>query len=107
NLQAADVQISSITTSSHEVIAGSLFVPLKDRRDGHDFIADAFSRGAAAFFMRRGHKIARTLDKAMLARAIVVDDPQLALGRLAHFHRNRFSPLVIAVTGSNGKTTTK
>lgn len=107
NLYQTPGKVTSITNSSLEVKPGSLFVPLTDRRDGHEFIADAIGRGAVAFFARRGHKILKQLDAAAQAKAILVDDPLLALGRLAAFHRSRFSPLVIAVTGSNGKTTTK
>lgn len=99
--------ISSITTSSVEAIPGSLFVPLTDKRDGHEFIADALERGASAFFLKTNHPISKKLSQKQLAAAIKVDDPLLALGRLAQFHRRRFAPIVIAVTGSNGKTTTK
>jgi UDP-N-acetylmuramoyl-tripeptide--D-alanyl-D-alanine ligase len=106
-IHAPEIRLRSITTSSLEVERGSLFVPLTDRRDGHEFIADALSRGASAYFVRKGHEILKKLDAKQRQLAIVVDDPLLALGRLAAFHRSRFSPLVIAVTGSNGKTTTK
>lgn len=102
---APDIRLRSITNSSLEVKPGSLFVPLADRRDGHDFIEDALHRGASAFFLKKKHPSAKKFRND--ARAIPVDDPQLALGALAHFHRSRFTPLVIAVTGSNGKTTTK
>ncbi len=107
HLACPDMRVHSITTSSTEVKPGSLFVPLVDRRDGHEFIDDAVSRGAACFFMKEGHAIAKKLKGDVLQRSIVVKDPLLALGQLAHFHRRRFAPLVIAVTGSNGKTTTK
>lgn len=106
-IHAPKIQLRAITTSSLEVQPASLFVPLIDRRDGHDFIADALRRGAAAFFARKGHPVLNKLNAEQRALAIAVDDPLLALGRLAAFHRNRFSPLVIGVTGSNGKTTTK
>lgn len=106
-IHAPEIRLRSITTSSLEAEQGSLFVPLTDRRDGHEFIADALTRGASAFFVRKGHEVLKKLDAKQRQLAIVVDDPLLALGRLAAFHRNRFSPLVIAVTGSNGKTTTK
>jgi len=107
SVHAPQTRIRSITTSSLEVEPGSLFVPLADRRDGHEFISDALSRGASAFLARRGHAVLQSLPGPQRATAIEVDDPQLALGRLAAFHRGRFAPLVIAVTGSNGKTTTK
>ena len=102
---APDIRLQSITNSSLEVKPGSLFVPLADRRDGHDFIDDALKRGASAFFLKKNHAAAKKFKGD--TRAILVDDPLLALGALAHFHRNRFTPLVIAITGSNGKTTTK
>lgn len=57
--------------------------------------------------MKKGHPISRKLGPSILRRAIVVSDPLLALGRLSAFHRNRYAPLIVAVTGSNGKTTTK
>lgn len=100
-------RLSSITTSSQEAGPGALFVPLTDKRDGHDFIHDALDRGASAYFLRKNHPVRKKLSRAALALAIEVEDPLLALGRLAHFHRRRFAPLVIAATGSNGKTTTK
>lgn len=104
---APEKRITSITNSSLEVRPGSLFVPLLDKRDGHDFIADAALKGAAAFFLKKGHPATRKLSADLRALAIEVEDPLAALGKLAQFHRNRFAPLIIAVTGSNGKTTTK
>jgi len=106
-LDAETVRFTSITNSSLEVKEGSLFVPLADKRDGHDFIADAVRRGAAAFFLKKQHPVTKKLSAEILRRAIVVDDPLEALGRLAHFHRMRFTPFIVAITGSNGKTTTK
>lgn len=106
-VHSPQITLGSITTSSQEVTQGSLFVPLTDKRDGHDFIADALDRGAAAFFLRKNHPIRKKLSKQALAVAIEVKQPLLALAKLAAFHRNRFAPLVIGVTGSNGKTTTK
>lgn len=101
------LRFTSITTSSLEAKPGSLFVPLKDKRDGHDFITDALRRGAVAFLARKNHPVLHKLQSAEKERAIIVRDPITALGALAAFHRKRFTPLVIGVTGSNGKTTTK
>jgi UDP-N-acetylmuramoyl-tripeptide--D-alanyl-D-alanine ligase len=106
-LDQPTVKISSITTSSQEATAGSLFVPLVDKRDGHMFIQDALHRGAVAFLMKHRHVIEQKLTPEQRRKAIVVADPLIALGQIAAFHRRRFVPLVIAVTGSNGKTTTK
>lgn len=107
HLDSENIRLSSITTSSLEVKPGSLFVPLIDRRDGHDYIQDAVARGAAAFLMQAGHAVSKKLTKEMLTKAIVVEDTQKALGDLARFHRDRFAAFIVAVTGSNGKTTTK
>jgi len=106
-LDSSALRIKSITNSSLEVKPGSVFVPLVDKRDGHDFISDALRRGAAAFFCQEGHAVLKKLSREEKSRCIIVKDTLLALGALAHFHRRRFSPWVIAVTGSNGKTTTK
>jgi len=100
-------RLRSIATSSLEARPGSLFVPLVDRRDGHEFIADALRRGASAFLAKKNHAILKTLGQEERNKAIIVKDPLLALGALAQFHRQRFTPLVVGITGSNGKTTTK
>ncbi|TGN18607.1 UDP-N-acetylmuramoyl-tripeptide--D-alanyl-D-alanine ligase [Leptospira idonii] len=99
--------VRTIATSSMECKTGSLFVPLKDKRDGHEFIPDAISRGASFFLCEKNHPILRTLSEKDKAKAILVSHTLEALGKLARFHRNRFFPLVIAVTGSSGKTSTK
>ena len=76
----------------------SLFVVLKGARDGHDFIPDAMSKGASAVLCSR-----RVGDYP----AIYVDDPRLALGKIARAERQRLTMKVVAVTGSVGKSTTK
>lgn len=103
----ADLFFKSISTSSLECKPGTLFIPLKDKRDGHEFILDALSRGATGFFCEKKHTILTKLNASQLQKAILVDDTLASLGKLAKFHRRRFQPLLIAVTGSSGKTTTK
>ncbi|TGK07887.1 UDP-N-acetylmuramoyl-tripeptide--D-alanyl-D-alanine ligase [Leptospira semungkisensis] len=100
-------QILSITTASSMAEPNSLFVPLRGNRDGHDFIADALNRGASYFLCEKDHPILETLSDLEKRKAIQVKDTLLALGKLGEFHRSRFNPIVIAVTGSSGKTTTK
>ncbi|PJZ86045.1 UDP-N-acetylmuramoyl-tripeptide--D-alanyl-D-alanine ligase [Leptospira harrisiae] len=96
-----------ITTSSAESKKRTLFVPLRGTRDGHDFIPDALAKGASAFLCEKNHPILNTLSLADKSRAILVPDCLAALGKLANYHRNRFQTIVLAVTGSSGKTTTK
>ncbi len=96
--------VRGVSTDSRTLRPGDLFVPLAGERfDGHDFIADALGRGAAATLIRQG----RPLPQAGEAAVVLVDDPLLALHRLAAWYRARLGARVVAVTGSNGKTTTK
>ena len=83
---------------SRLIESGDLFVPLKGARDGHDFIATAFAQGAAA-----------TLSERPVAEGayILVDDVLTAFQRLAQYYLEKMQVDVLAVTGSNGKTTTK
>lgn len=96
-----------ITNSSREVKPNSLFIPLKAERDGHLFIEDAIQKGAIGFLYTKGNKHFRNLPKDIQAKGIPVDDTWTGLGILGHFHRSRFNPFVIGITGSSGKTTTK
>ena len=99
------VTFSGVSTDSRSIASGELFIALRgDHFDGHDFIAAAKARGAcAAMVDARG---AETLVDAGLP-LLVVENTRLALGALAAFWRRRFAIPVIAVTGSNGKTTSK
>lgn len=95
----ADLALTGLEFDSRKIEAGHLFVPLKGARDGHDFIDVAFGNGCAA-----------TLSECELADEqphILVDDCLLALQDLAAYYIDKMQVEVIAVTGSNGKTTTK
>ena len=99
-----DVPFASVSTDSRAIPAGSLFVAIRGERfDGHDYVAAARAAGAAAALVAEGAAIG---DPGALP-LLVVEDPRLALGRLAAAWRRRFAIPVIAVTGSNGKTTVK
>lgn len=98
-----------LCTDSRLLEDGALFVALPGERfDGADFLAEAVTRGAAGLVCAQGRGDAVT-DDAETAGAFLIEvaDPLLALGDLARAHRLRFEPLVVGVTGSNGKTTTK
>jgi len=101
-LMGADVALSGVSTDTRAIGAGQLFIALSGERfDAHDFLAQAGESGAAAFMVADAAKLPAG------ASAVVVDDTRLGLGRLAAAWRASFTLPVIAVTGSNGKTTTK
>jgi UDP-N-acetylmuramoyl-tripeptide--D-alanyl-D-alanine ligase len=85
---------------------GQLFVPLPgSRADGHAFIAEAFRRGASASLCAREHFAA--LEGREPGPLVVVDDVTAGFVRLARRFRERWHGLMLCVTGSAGKTTTK
>jgi UDP-N-acetylmuramoyl-tripeptide--D-alanyl-D-alanine ligase len=96
-----------ITTDSRRVVAGSVFVPLRGEHfDGHNFIAQAFARGARVCFCSHDWyaNAPQDLREHMLLR---VDDTLLAYQAIARQWRRQWAGLVIGVTGSSGKTSTK
>lgn len=95
------VRISSVSTDSRDLAAGALFVALSgDHFEGHAFVKQARAAGAAALL------VSRDVEHGGLP-TILVPDTLEALGELARAHRQRFRGPVIAITGSNGKTTTR
>ncbi|MBQ8552461.1 MAG: UDP-N-acetylmuramoyl-tripeptide--D-alanyl-D-alanine ligase [Clostridia bacterium] len=97
--------ITSIVTDSRESESGALFVAIKGERfDGHDFISQALSRGAAAVLAER---MPEGLDEEQAARVLVTESSVEALGKVAGAYKARIHPRTVAVTGSVGKTTTK
>src|SRR5690554_4797863 len=99
----SDGIIDNIVIDSREAAPGSLFVAFAGENvDGHDFVADSFSRGAVAALVER--EVAAPRDGVVIR----VDSTEKALQRLAAWQRNKFQALqVLAITGSSGKTTTK
>jgi len=105
--QAPRGAVRRVCTDSREIRPGDLFVALKgDRFDGHDFVATAVRRGAVAAVV---HESFRGVGEADGSASVLlgVADPLLAYQQLATVHRSRFDIPTVAVTGSNGKTTTK
>ncbi|WP_281983784.1 UDP-N-acetylmuramoyl-tripeptide--D-alanyl-D-alanine ligase [Azonexus hydrophilus] len=101
-LLGADRRIAGVSTDTRAVAPGQLFIALRGERfDAHDFLETAVTAGAAALLVADAARVPAG------ASAVLVDDTRLALGRLAAAWRSQFSLPVIAVTGSNGKTTTK
>ena len=100
-----DARFDSVSTDSRTLAQGALFVALRGERfDGHRFIDAAKERGAAA---------AMVMEDAGAGNGdpglpfLVVDDTCRALGRLAAHWRGRFDIPLVAVSGSNGKTTVR
>jgi len=103
--------VTGVSTDSRAIHEGELFFALAGPHfDGHDFVVDALRGRAvgAVIAAARGPELARAVSRGGAAGVLIeVDDPRRALGRLAVFHARQLSADVIAVVGSNGKTTTK
>ncbi len=101
-LVGADPALAGVSTDTRAIAAGQLFVALRGERfDAHDFLDQAIAAGATALLVSDAARVPAGVP------ALVVDDTRIALGKLAAAWRARFAIPVIAVTGSNGKTTTK
>ena len=99
-LSGADRRFTGCSYDSRTLQPGELFVALRGpQRDGHDFIPDALARGAGAALVDR--------DAGYPLPVIKVDDARKRAGLLAGHWRAGFDMPIIAVTGSNGKTTVK
>lgn len=97
------VTVSSVCFDSRDAEDGSLFLPLNGQRDGHDFIQSAIDNGASASLWQKNHAVPENIEIPL----IMVDDVLDALQKLAKHYLNKVNPKVVAITGSNGKTTTK
>ncbi len=98
------IKVRGVSIDTRNLATGALFVALRGVTDGHNFLAIAAERGAAAALVERGRRIAGLA-------CIEVDDTLAALGRLAHHHVHRIRvthPIpLITIGGAAGKTTTK
>jgi len=107
-------RIGRISTDSRSVRRGDLFVALRgDRYDGHEFVSVAFAQGAVGAIVQDDYRLppgsapVSRIDGRPAPFLFGVRDPLFAYQQLATHHRSRFHIPVVAVTGSNGKTTTK
>ncbi len=97
------VPVSGVSIDSRTLGIGDAFFAIHGHHlDGHAFLRDAAARGASCLIV---HDLPDELPPSV--SAVLVDDTTRALGRLAAYHRARFTVPVVAITGSNGKTTTK
>ena len=98
---AEQLRVQGITTDSRAVVPGNVFVALRGERfDAHDFLDAVVAQGAVAVVVER-------VPVGLSVPAIVVPDTRVALGTIARQWREQFAIPLIAVTGSNGKTTVK
>ena len=97
----ADIKFTSISTDSRTIQPGALYIAIKGERfDGHDYISQAIKQGAAAVLVSQVN--------GCILPGVVVEDTRIALGHFACWHRQNMPvKKVVAVTGSNGKTTVK
>ncbi|MBO3066331.1 MULTISPECIES: UDP-N-acetylmuramoyl-tripeptide--D-alanyl-D-alanine ligase [Staphylococcus] len=99
-----DQGIQGISIDSRDIKSQNLFIPFKGENvDGHKYVAQALKDGAGASFYQKG----MPLDERVDGPIIWVEDTLTALQQLAKAYLEFVNPQVIAVTGSNGKTTTK
>ncbi len=104
-IEGGDSRFASVSTDSRTLESGALFVALRGERfDGHDYLGVAKERGAVAAMIDAAGTERCT--RAGLA-ALVVADTRRGLGDLARHWRARFRVPLIAIVGSNGKTTVK
>jgi len=104
--------IRQVSLDSRSIRHGDLFLAMKgDRLDGHDFVGTALARGAVGAIVHDSYDVGalamRPGSKRTMPFILGVRDPLFAYQQLAMHHRSRFDIPVVAVTGSNGKTTTK
>ncbi len=101
----AGLTINNVEFDSRKASEGTLFVPLTGgNTDGHSYVQTAIDQGAVACLWQQDHE--QEAPKNQI-EVIYVEDTLLALQELAHYYRHLIDPIVIGVTGSNGKTTTK
>jgi Alr-MurF fusion protein len=111
--QGPQTQFTAFSHDSRQLLPGELFVAVRgERSDGHDFLLDAIQRGATGLLIEG--RILNTLPQDTLTTltqsnttTVIVDDTRAALRKYATFILHKWHPIVIAVTGSVGKTSTK
>jgi UDP-N-acetylmuramoyl-tripeptide--D-alanyl-D-alanine ligase len=94
--------IGGFSIDTRSLVSDEVFVALQDRRDGHEFVPEAFKAGAAAAIVTRSY--APSVSVGALLR---VDDPLRALESIGRAARTRGNARIVAITGSVGKTGTK
>lgn len=100
----ADIKICGVSTDSRTIKKGNLYIPLiGEKFDGRIFIKESQDAGASAFLVDKNFKITSGIN----IPHIIVDDTKKALQNLAKSYKDQLDIKTVAITGSNGKTTTK
>ncbi|MGG1575778.1 UDP-N-acetylmuramoyl-tripeptide--D-alanyl-D-alanine ligase [Fictibacillus sp. NRS-1165] len=98
--------IQGVTKDSRQPSPQSLYIPISGEKfDGHNFVMQAIEQGAVASLWKRGTPVPQGLESSF--PLLFVDDTVEALQKMAKLYLKKVKPVVIGVTGSNGKTTTK
>ncbi len=100
-LKGTNWHATGVCIDTREIKKGDLFIALTDSRDGHDFVAEAFAKGASAALVSR---VPNGCDGKNL---LIVDDVLKGLGDMARYARARTEAKIIGITGSVGKTSCK
>lgn len=104
---SSETLVTRVSTDSRQVKPGDLFIPLRGEKfDAHDYLAEVAHAGATALLVSR-ERVDGLKGLTDTVALIVVDDTRKALGQLAARYRRDFEIPVVAIGGSNGKTTTK
>lgn len=114
-LAGPDVRFDAVSTDSRKIRAGDLFIALRGEHfDGYEFVADALQSGAAAALVNAdSYEVQASLpnpESRILNPdfpILIVEDTRRALGQLAAYWCRQFDIPLVAITGSNGKTTVK
>ena len=102
------VRVNGVSTDTRKIAPNDLYIALRGERfDGADFVAQAKQSGAAAAMLNQDSYESHRASFAADFPILLVDDTRLALGQLAAYWRRQFDIPLVAITGSNGKTTVK
>ncbi len=106
--RSAPLKVTAVSTDSRTAKAGELFVAIiGENFDGHTFLPQAAAAGCAAAIVSTKASVSSQVAASFPGGTIAVPDTVKALGDLAAWHRREGATQVVAVTGSNGKTTVK
>jgi len=103
--EGPELPVRGVSIDSRKTVPGDLFVALRGRVDGHDYLGEAFASGASAALVDSAD--AAHAHRAMGRAVVLVPDARKGLGDLAAGYRRSLDLTVVGITGSCGKTTTK